>query len=194
MSSCGRKGTGLQKRLKKAELIIEIQKKISQILGIPLKNPELARTTDGSRGTPLTPSGTREACFALGIPRASLYRHRAKGIGLRSSPGNGLPLPGPCLLGSGRKFWMFFIRNGLSIRLPGRFLARFWMKAGTFAPSEPCIVSWRSIQEVRERRKPVAGILRTRNRSCWRRVPIRFGLGILPSSWAGQMELFLSFT
>jgi transposase-like protein len=31
----------LQKRLKKAELIIEIQKKISQILGIPLKNPEL---------------------------------------------------------------------------------------------------------------------------------------------------------
>lgn len=30
----------LQKRLKKAELIIEIQKKISQILGIPLKNPE----------------------------------------------------------------------------------------------------------------------------------------------------------
>ncbi len=32
--------TRLQKRLKKAELIIEIQKKISQMLGIPLKNPE----------------------------------------------------------------------------------------------------------------------------------------------------------
>ena len=31
----------LQKRLKKAELIIDIQKKISQVLGIPLKNPEL---------------------------------------------------------------------------------------------------------------------------------------------------------
>jgi len=31
----------LQGRLKKAELIIDIQKKISQILGIPLKNPEL---------------------------------------------------------------------------------------------------------------------------------------------------------
>jgi transposase len=31
----------LQKRLKKAELIIDIQKKISQMLGIPLKNPEL---------------------------------------------------------------------------------------------------------------------------------------------------------
>lgn len=30
----------LQKRLKKAELIIDIQKKISQMLGIPLKNPE----------------------------------------------------------------------------------------------------------------------------------------------------------
>ena len=31
----------LQKRLKKAELIIDIQKKISQMLGIPLKDPEL---------------------------------------------------------------------------------------------------------------------------------------------------------
>jgi transposase len=31
----------LQRRLKRAELIIDIQKKISQILGIPLKNPEL---------------------------------------------------------------------------------------------------------------------------------------------------------
>ena len=31
----------LQKRLQRAELIIDIQKKISQILGIPLKNPEL---------------------------------------------------------------------------------------------------------------------------------------------------------
>jgi transposase len=31
----------LQKRLKRAELIIDIQKKISQMLGIPLKNPEL---------------------------------------------------------------------------------------------------------------------------------------------------------
>jgi len=31
----------LQRRLKKAELIIDIQKKISQMLGIPLKNPEL---------------------------------------------------------------------------------------------------------------------------------------------------------
>jgi len=31
----------LQKRLKKAELIIDIQKKISQILGIPLENPEI---------------------------------------------------------------------------------------------------------------------------------------------------------
>jgi transposase len=31
----------LQKRLKKAELIIDIQKKISQMLGIPLKNPGL---------------------------------------------------------------------------------------------------------------------------------------------------------
>jgi transposase-like protein len=36
-----RKGNSrLQKRLKKAELIIDIQKKISQMLGIPLKNPE----------------------------------------------------------------------------------------------------------------------------------------------------------
>ena len=31
----------LQKRLKKAELIIDIQKKISQMLGIPLENPEI---------------------------------------------------------------------------------------------------------------------------------------------------------
>jgi transposase-like protein len=31
----------LQRRLKRAELIIDIQKKISQMLGIPLKNPEL---------------------------------------------------------------------------------------------------------------------------------------------------------
>lgn len=31
----------LQKRLKKAELILDIQKKISQMLGIPLKNHEL---------------------------------------------------------------------------------------------------------------------------------------------------------
>jgi transposase-like protein len=31
----------LQKRLKRAELIMDIQKKISQILGIPLKNQEL---------------------------------------------------------------------------------------------------------------------------------------------------------
>jgi transposase len=31
----------LQKCLKKAELIIEIQKKISQMLGIPLENPEI---------------------------------------------------------------------------------------------------------------------------------------------------------
>jgi len=30
----------LQKRLKRAELIIDIQKKISQMLGIPLKSPE----------------------------------------------------------------------------------------------------------------------------------------------------------
>jgi transposase len=31
----------LKKRLQRAELIIDIQKKISQMLGIPLKNPEL---------------------------------------------------------------------------------------------------------------------------------------------------------
>jgi transposase len=31
----------LQKRVKKAELIIDIQKKISQMLGIPLENPEI---------------------------------------------------------------------------------------------------------------------------------------------------------
>ena len=31
----------LQKRLQRAEFIIDIQKKISQMLGIPLKNPEL---------------------------------------------------------------------------------------------------------------------------------------------------------
>jgi transposase len=31
----------LQRRLKKAELIIDIQKKISQMLGIPLENPEI---------------------------------------------------------------------------------------------------------------------------------------------------------
>ena len=31
----------LQKRLKRAELIIDIQKKISQMLGIPLENPEI---------------------------------------------------------------------------------------------------------------------------------------------------------
>jgi transposase len=31
----------LQRRLQRAELIIDIQKKISQMLGIPLKNPEL---------------------------------------------------------------------------------------------------------------------------------------------------------
>jgi len=31
----------LQRRLKRAELIIDIQKKISQMLGIPLKNPEI---------------------------------------------------------------------------------------------------------------------------------------------------------
>jgi transposase-like protein len=31
----------LQKRLKKAELIIDIQKKISQILGIPMENAEI---------------------------------------------------------------------------------------------------------------------------------------------------------
>jgi transposase len=31
----------LQKRLQRAELIIDIQKKISQMLGIPLKNPDL---------------------------------------------------------------------------------------------------------------------------------------------------------
>ena len=31
----------LQKRLQRAELIIDIQKKISQMLGIPLKNPEI---------------------------------------------------------------------------------------------------------------------------------------------------------
>jgi transposase len=31
----------LQRRLKKAELIIDIQKKISQMLGIPMENPEI---------------------------------------------------------------------------------------------------------------------------------------------------------
>jgi transposase-like protein len=37
----GKENFRLQKRLKRAELIIDIQKKISQMLGIPLKNPEL---------------------------------------------------------------------------------------------------------------------------------------------------------
>jgi len=36
-----KENTQLQKRLKKAELIIDIQKKISQMLGIPLENPEI---------------------------------------------------------------------------------------------------------------------------------------------------------
>jgi transposase len=31
----------LQKRMKKAELIIDIQKKISQMLGIPMENAEI---------------------------------------------------------------------------------------------------------------------------------------------------------
>jgi transposase-like protein len=36
-----KENTQLQRRLKKAELIIDIQKKISQMLGIPLENPEI---------------------------------------------------------------------------------------------------------------------------------------------------------
>ena len=35
-----RKNEQLQKRLEKAELIIDVQKKISQILGVPLTDPE----------------------------------------------------------------------------------------------------------------------------------------------------------
>jgi len=36
-----RENRGLQKRLQRAEMLLDIQKKISEILGIPLKNPEL---------------------------------------------------------------------------------------------------------------------------------------------------------
>jgi len=55
--------------LNQAELIIEVQKKISQMLGIPLETSEKGEAADENRRSPDSEVGTKPACAAVGINR-----------------------------------------------------------------------------------------------------------------------------
>ncbi|MBI5608305.1 MAG: IS3 family transposase [Deltaproteobacteria bacterium] len=66
----------LQARLERAEVIIDVQKKVAFAPGDPPTEPELRREKLMEAALQWAPKvgGLRVACGALGVPRASLYR------------------------------------------------------------------------------------------------------------------------
>ena len=61
-----RENARLQRRLKQAETIIEVQKKVAEILGIPLNAPEPKRTTDGGHDEVAPEVGAAPVCRRAG--------------------------------------------------------------------------------------------------------------------------------
>ena len=85
-----RENQRLTAKLRQAETIIEVQKKLSEILGIPLAAPTTTGGChEGHRAT-RTEVGTAAACRSLGVPRATLYRHRQT-----KPPASAAPRPKP---------------------------------------------------------------------------------------------------
>ncbi|MDI6765146.1 MAG: IS3 family transposase [Thermodesulfobacteriota bacterium] len=77
----------LQKRLEKAELIIDIQKKNFTDAGNSSGDPRERRGRLMEAIEVLTPEvGTQPACVAMGIPRSNVYRHRARRNGPQPEP------------------------------------------------------------------------------------------------------------
>ncbi|MGB9619438.1 MAG: IS3 family transposase [Armatimonadota bacterium] len=70
-----RENERLRKRLEQAELIIEVQKKVSQILGNPLETEELDNPLMIEQVQGLAQKiNVSQACQVLGMPRSALYR------------------------------------------------------------------------------------------------------------------------
>ncbi len=67
----------LVERLRQAEVIIDVQKKVAEILGIPLQSPEPGEHRLMNAVTQLASEvGTAPACAASACARATFYRHR----------------------------------------------------------------------------------------------------------------------
>ena len=75
-----RENARLARRLEHAEAIIEVQKKVAALLGIPLATPDSDDEfmMDAVVALAPTPGLTAGACAALNVPRASVYRQRAR--------------------------------------------------------------------------------------------------------------------
>ncbi|HVS90343.1 MAG TPA: IS3 family transposase [Candidatus Acidoferrum sp.] len=65
----------LTEKLRKAEIIIDVQKKVAALLGRPIAEPE-ENFLMAAVGELATTAGIYAACQALALPRASYYRHR----------------------------------------------------------------------------------------------------------------------
>ena len=82
-----RENERLRERLRQAELIIDVQKKVAQMLGVPIEETqsgraELIHSTEQLAET----IGVVEACQALDLPRSSLYRARQPGLAVCQCP------------------------------------------------------------------------------------------------------------
>ena len=72
-----KENAGLRQRLKQAETILDIQKKASELLGNPPEPAVERRRRMRAAVETLAPTvGLAPACRALGVARASVYRHR----------------------------------------------------------------------------------------------------------------------
>jgi len=149
-----------------------------------------------------TEVGTRAACHALFVPRGSYYRDRRTAFG--PTPTTPRPLPvralGPAErtavlahLHEERWSWPISTENAFRIARPPRFTRPCSMKGSTTARSAPCTACWHSGANPGNvaTSSPIRDI---RNQNCWRPLPISFGAGTSPSSWARRNGLTFTST
>jgi transposase len=165
----------LEEELRKARIIIEYQKKNG---GSPDGAEARRERVNLAQKLGYEITNKSAACEAMSVSKATFYRYQQP-----ETPGKPRPAP-PLALTSGerRKFWMSYIPNDFRMMHPIRCMQPFLMRAATFALFGPCIAYLR--HRTRSGSDETSrGTGTTSNRSCWQRVPIRFGRGILPNFW-----------
>ena len=126
-----------RKRAERAEALVEVQKKLTALLGTPREpeRPLMATVTEVGPRLGIAPT-----CAALGLPRATYYRRRRPRVGPRR-PRRPAPraLAAEERAGSSR----CCTSRGSWTSPPQRFTRLCSTKGSTCAPSGRCIASWR---------------------------------------------------
>src|ERR1035437_10014265 len=129
----------LTQRLKNAELIIEVQKKVAALLGNPIpkiqigEENECAPLSSWDRGLVRRQPVAPWVCPA---PRCIAACNPSQ------HPGPGPRQRGLSILERGRPCSIICTRNGSATRLRWRSMPRCWTKASISVRCAPCIASW----------------------------------------------------